>query len=154
MERIQGIERVFRRVRQISKNAADHNKPLKAGGVYLIGSIQRNFNAQGRPKKWQKLAASTLKQRRRGKGSGGVKILSNTGLLKASVDKKMTSDGIAIGTNKVQARRLHHGYPPGGAGPIGKRGRGHSRTPARPFVMFQNEDFDALEKIFTRHVTR
>lgn len=154
MERIQGIDRVFKRVREIAKHAADANKPLKASGVYMLGSIQKNFRSQGRPKKWQALAPSTLSRRRSGKGKGGSQILIDKGDLKNSHSVKLINDGVAVGTNKVQARRQHHGYPPGGAGPIGKAGRGHSRTPARPFVMFQDEDFDVIEKIFTRHVTK
>jgi phage gpG-like protein len=150
MAEIQGIDRLFKRVREIAKNAADADKPLKAAGVYMLGSIQRNFRAEGRPKKWQKLAPSTLAGRRQGKGEGGAKILTNMGILKNSPDLKLLDNGVAVGTNAVQARRLHHGYDP-----EGKTGRGHAKTPARPFVMFQDpEDFDAIEKIFTRHVTR
>lgn len=118
---------------------------MKASGVYMLGSIERNFKAGGRPAKWKGLAASTLKRRRRGGGRGGVKVLVDTATMKNSHSMRLQTDGVAVGTNAIQAKRQHFGYP-------GKAGRGHAKTPARPFVMIQDEDTDAIGKIFSRHV--
>lgn len=143
---IEGLERVLRRVSRLERRiTSDIEKPFKASGTYMIGSIQRNFSAQGRPKKWQGLAASTIRQRRRGKGKGGVKILMDKGQLRNSFAMRVRRSETEVGTNMVQAKRQHFGYP-------GGSGRGHSRTPARPYVMFQDEDYDAIGRIFGRHI--
>lgn len=143
-----GIEAVLNRFAQLAAAVNDLDKPLRASGVYMLGSIERNFKAQGRPQKWQALAPSTLAQRRKGKGKGGAQILIDTARLKNSTTSasamNVTSSGMTIGTNVIYARRQHFGYP-GGAG------RGRSKTPARPFLMFQTEDADAIGKIFNRH---
>ena len=118
---------------------------MKAGGVYMLGSVERNFKASGRPKKWEKLADSTIAARRTGKGKGGIKILVDTAAMKNSMSMRVRSTETEVGTNAVQAKRQHFGYP-------GGTGRGHSKTPARPFVMFQDEDYDAIGQIFSRHV--
>jgi phage virion morphogenesis protein len=141
-----GIEEVLNRFAKLMAAAENLELPLKASGVYMLGSIEKNFRAQGRPKKWQALAQSTLARRKEGKGPGGAQILINDGLLKGSVtsEYQTTSSTMNIGTNKVQAARMHFGYP-------GGTGRGHAKTPARPYLMFQNEDADAIQKIFNRH---
>lgn len=143
---LEGIDRVFRRVGRISQNITRRiERPLKASGVYMKGSIERNFKAGGRPKKWQRLADSTVRQRRRGGGSGGVKPLIDTAQMKNSMAMRVGTSEVEVGTNVVQAKRQHFGYP-------GGKGRGHSKTPARPYMMFQDEDTDAIGKIFSRHV--
>jgi|CXWL01.1.fsa_nt_gi phage virion morphogenesis protein len=145
-ESIQGLERLFRRVQRLhDRTSRDIERPIKAGAVYMLGSIERNFKAEGRPKRWTALAESTVRQRRKGKGRGGPKILTNFGVLKGSMSRRIRRTEAEVGTNAVQAKRQHYGYPK-------KAGRGHSKTPARPFVMFQNEDFDAIGMIFSRHV--
>lgn len=143
---IEGFNELMRRVGRLSTRLTrDMERPLKAGAVYMAGSIRENFAASGRPQKWQALAASTVKQRRRGSGRGGVKPLLDRGLLRRSIASRTTSTSAEAGTNAVQARRQHFGYP-------GGTGRGHTKTPARPFVMFQGKDFDVLGGIFAKHV--
>lgn len=140
---LQGVERVLKRVSVLSRRLTyEIERPLKAAGVYMLGSIERNFQAQGRPTKWTKLADSTLARRRGKRG----KILIDTAALKNSHSMRVSTKGVEVGTNKVQAKRQHFGYP-------GGSGRGRSKTPARPFVMFQEEDYDAIGSIFRRHVT-
>lgn len=145
-EGLQGIDRVFARISKISANITrDIEKPMKAAGVYQLGSIERNFKVGGRPAKWKPLAASTIKGRRRGKGKGGVKVLVDTAALKNSMSMRVRATETEVGTNKVQAKRQHFGYP-------GGSGRGHSKTPARPYMLFQKEDIDAIGRIFSRHI--
>lgn len=144
-----GITQVINRFLIIESSLENLEPAFKASGVYMLGSIERNFKAQGRPQKWQALASSTVAGRRRGTGKGGVKILVDEGLLKGSVTTagamQTGSDSMIIGTNKDQAARMHFGYP-------GGTGRGRSKTPARPFLLFQDEDVDAIETIFNRHL--
>jgi phage virion morphogenesis protein len=139
---IQGLQSIINRVGKLATHARRIEKPLKAAGVYMVGSIEKNFQVEGRPDKWQSLADST-KARRRGKNP---KILTNTGRLRRSHAYKLTTEGVSVGTNAVQAARQHFGYK-GGKGP------GQAETPARPFLLLQDpEDFDAIGQIFMRHV--
>ena len=145
---IKGIEQVLNRFLIIEESVKNLAPAMRASGVYMLGSVERNFKAQGRPQKWQALAPSTLAQRRKGKGKGGAQILIDTARMKNSVTSanamNLTSSGFSIGTNVIYAPRQHFGYP-GGAG------RGRSKTPARPFLLFQSEDKDAIYTIFNRH---
>lgn len=134
------------RVNRLQRDIKHVEKPMKAAGQYVVGSIVKNFNSSGRPKKWQKLAPSTVAGRRKGKGKGGLKILIDKGQLRNSHSVRLRSDGVEVGTNMVQAKRQHFGYP-------GGSGRGHAKTPARPFVMFQDEDPEAIGRIFSRHIS-
>lgn len=142
---LQGIDSVLRRVGKLATDIKHVEKPMKAAGTYMIGSIVRNFNASGRPQKWTKLAASTVKARRKGKGKGGIKPLIDKGQLRNSSSMRLRTDGVEVGTNMVQAKRQHFGYP-------GGTGRGHAKTPARPFMVFQDEDQGAIAQIFSRHL--
>ena len=142
---IEGLDRLLTRTGRLRRDIKNVERPMKAAGTYMIGSIVKNFNAGGRPKKWEKLADSTIRGRRKGKGRGGIKILVDKGQLRNSSSMRMRTDGVEVGTNMVQAKRQHFGYPEG-------TGRGHAKTPARPFMMFQDEDSDAIGKIFGRHL--
>ncbi|MCZ2392217.1 MAG: phage virion morphogenesis protein [Acidobacteria bacterium] len=143
---IEGFNELMRRVGRLSNRLSrEMERPLKASAVYMAGSVRENFAAGGRPQKWQELAESTLKQRRRGSGKGGVKPLIDHGMLRRSITTRTKTTSAEAGTNAVQAKRQHFGYP-------GGTGRGHSETPARPFVMFQDKDFDVLGGIFAKHV--
>ena len=142
---LEGLDKVLNRTARLRRDIKQVEKPMKAAGTYMIGSIVRNFNAGGRPNKWAKLAESTVRGRRKGKGRGGIKILVDKGQLRNSNSMRLRSDGVEVGTNMVQAKRQHFGYP-------GGTGRGHAKTPARPFMLFQDEDSDAIGQIFSRHL--
>lgn len=146
-EGIQGLGRLLARLAKLKTDTQNVERPLKAAGVYMLGSIEKNFKAQGRPAKWEGLKPSTLKRRRRGRGRGSARILIDTAGMKNAVAFRVHTEGLEIGLNKVQARRQHFGFP-------GGPGRGHSRTPARPFLMFQDEDITEVGNIFRRHIER
>lgn len=137
---IKGIEAVLNRFARLTRAADNLEKPTEKAGKYMLSSIARNFDAQGRPQKWQGLAPSTLKSKKSGR------ILVESGNLKKSVtDSAETSRiGFSIATTLPYARRQQFGYP-------GGSGRGRSKTPARPFLLFQAEDEDAILTIFNRH---
>ena len=138
---IQGIEKIFNRVKLLKNAVKQTERPLRVASVYMLGSIDKNFAAEGRPKKWQGLADST-KKRRRGKSP---KILTDTARMRRGHSYRLTSSGSEIGGNAIQGPRQHFGYS-------GGKGRGRSKTPARPFLMFQEEDIREIGEIFSRHM--
>lgn len=113
----------------------------------MLGSIEKNFREQGRPQKWQRLASGTLSRRRKGKGRGSSRILIDSARLKNSIGSRLVTAGVEIGTNVKYAARQHFGYPRG-------KGRGHSRTPARSFLIVQSEDVKEIGDIFARHIEK
>jgi len=143
----QGLDRALRRIGELATDVKHVERPLKEAGEYVVASIKKNFLASGRPSKWKQLAASTVRQRRRGKGRGGVKPLIDKAIMMNALAKRVTTDGVRVGLNSVQGPRQHYGYP-------GGTGSGHSPTPARPFMMLQTEDPPAIGKIFGRHLAR
>jgi phage virion morphogenesis protein len=144
MTDLQGLEEIFRRVKQLATDTKHVERPLKAASVYMLGSIDKNFKAEGRPEKWKELAPST---KRRGKSP---KILTDTARLRRSHGYRLSTAGSEIGTNVIYAPRQHFGYKAA----KGKSGRGHSETPARPFLMFQEEDVREIGEIFKRQISR
>ncbi|MDQ4119884.1 MAG: phage virion morphogenesis protein [Acidobacteriota bacterium] len=138
-EFIRGINEVISRVRRFQQRAATLDKPVSKGGDVMLKSIKTNFDVGGRPA-FQALAASTLRSKK------GSSILVEDGTLRDSFEKSPQGNKIEVGTNDIKARRHHHGYSkPGG-------GRGHSTTPARPYVLFQPEDITEIGGLFRRHV--
>ncbi|MDQ3132130.1 MAG: phage virion morphogenesis protein [Acidobacteriota bacterium] len=141
MAGIEGIEKLFNRVKRLKNAVKQTERPLRVSAVYMLGSIDKNFAAEGRAEKWKGLADST-KARRRGKRH---KILTDTARLRRSHSYRISSGGAEIGTNVIYAPRQHFGYP-------GGSGRGRSKTPSRKFLMFQEEDIRQIGEIFSRHV--
>lgn len=158
----------------LSKAIEEVDIPLKRAGIYMVGSIDRNFEAEGRPKRWIRLSPMTIEMRRHGEGRGTARILQDTGRLRASITYEIVgSDGIKIGTNIPYAGKLHFG----GVNVIPahtERIKSHYRKvdgkrykvrtfkrrvkkkefdlPSRPFILFQDEDLDVIRDIFVGYV--
>ncbi len=166
MAQFGSLEGLVNHLQSLETQGQNLTPAFKASGVYMRGSIEKNFRAQGRPARWQALAPATLAARRKGKGNGSAQILVNNADLKNSFSAEATGSSVEIGTNKVQARRLQFGYPgkKNTKRPRYKRGarrgkikpvrwqRGHTPTPARPFLMFQTEDYSQIGAVFNRHL--
>ena len=135
-------------MRRVSKLATDIRRPeraMKTIGTYMLSSIEKNFKAGGRPNRWTGLSSATIAGRRNKKKSS-IKILVDTARLKNSMQFKADAAQVEIGTNVIYGPRHHFGYG-------GGSGRGRSKTPARPFLMFQQEDIREIGEIFTRHLS-
>lgn len=76
-----GIEAWRERLAGFRTRATDLQPVFDEFGDYMLRSIQRNFQAEGRPQRWKPLAQSTLDQRIR-QGYGRGPILQRTGHLK------------------------------------------------------------------------
>jgi len=105
---------------------------LEGIGVYMVASVIQNFEAGGRPEKWQKLAPSTLAQKQK---SGKTLTLIESGLLKAGIMSWVEGDSVLIGPTgpaKPYARIQAKG---------GETGRDHQTIiPSRDYLLLQQED--------------
>lgn len=166
---IKGDKEIQALIKRAGSKAKNLKKPLKQACVLMIGSIDKNFRAEGRPKKWAKLAPMTIAMRRK-KGKG-AKILQDKGGLKGSFAYKVTSNQQAYVGTKAKFAGLHqHGgtiripardiYPVkasvlhfviGGRDVFAKYVHQKARSvtiPARPFLLFQDEDRRNIVSIF------
>jgi phage gpG-like protein len=162
-EIFEGLDILAKRLAELAFDTRRVERPLHAIGVYMIGSVEKNFEAQGRPEKWTPLSPATLRGRRGrggkgkygktvalGAGGTGAKILMDTGRLKNSIKEKIqlsTDSSVSIGSNVKYARRQQKGFPRG-------EGRGHSRTPARPFLLIQDEDVPKIQEIVLKTIEK
>lgn len=112
---------------------------LTQAGLYMLGSIDKNFQQEGRPNKWAPLSKMTKALRR---GSAPFRILQNTGRLKSSIAYQVSQGQVKIGTNVEYASLMQHG---------GRTKEGH-KVPARPFLVFQSDDIKSIRKLFLTHV--
>lgn len=116
----------------------------KSGGV-MLRSVDKNFRAQGRPDRWIPLSPATIKLRR--KNRGRIAILQDTGRLRGSITMKLGNGSVAIGTNVKYAK--FHQQPDNPKGFITLKGKfAGTKLVKRPFLMFQDEDKEMINKIF------
>jgi phage virion morphogenesis protein len=83
---------------------------LREIGQTLVTTSDLAFRGQRDPwgAPWEPLAASTLRQRRRGKRAGSARILRDTGRLATSISYQLGTDGrsVDVGTN-VEYAAIH-----------------------------------------------
>ena len=101
-------------------------------------STEENFKEESRPK-WQDLADSTKKQRKK-KGTYPGLILQITGQLASSVNTYYDDDSAVIGSNLNYAAIHQLG---------GQAGKGlKAERPARPYLQLTDDDFaEIIDKI-------
>lgn len=148
-------------------------------GAHMVNSVRTNFLVGGRPSPWAPLKTSSslnwaLKRKTWRRGSSklltkrgqevvkGRKPLIDTGGLMNSIHWKAIPNGVAVGTNKVQAAIMQFGGPKSAVTirpkykkalywptldhPVMKSVIPAGAIPARPFLMVQEEDWQALLK--------
>ena len=117
---------------ELAKKAENLRPVMKNIAGILAYSTEENFKSEGRPDKWQDLAASTKKQREK-KGHWPGQILQVTGQLASSVNTYYDNECAVIGTNLEDYAVIHQ------LG--GQAGRNKSvEIPARPYILLQQED--------------
>jgi len=130
-------------------------------GEHMLGSIEENFAAQGRPERWKRLSMATIWGMVRGKKGHnkrtgalkvaaqrkivGKKILTSSGRLRRSITYRAGSKSLLVGTNLIYGAIHHFG---------GEAGRKSARVdiPARPYLVVQEEDKAAMVDIIERHI--
>ena len=123
----------------IQQRLGDKGRLLRSAGLLLLRSIDRNFQAGGRPKKWAPRSPGYgLRMRKVGK----EKTLIVSGNLMNSITSQVEGDKLVVGSNLVYARIHQKG---------GMAGKGlKSKIPARPFLTVQDpEDVRRLSKLWS-----
>ena len=172
---IKNDKKVRALLKKSGNKAKDLRIPLKRCGILMLRSIDKNFRAEGRPKRWAPLSPMTIAMRRK-KGKG-AKILQDTGHGKGSIVYKVISNQkVQIGTPvsymrihqeggsikipardiyPVKARALHWVDPDTGedvfAMHVHQKER-MAKIPQRKFLLFQEEDEKNIVKIFTEYL--
>lgn len=160
--KIRGLDKLNAAVRLMVAKAENAEPLMKAIGIMQIRSIQKNFDAGGRPERWK----MSLRAQYGGKeGSKKGKTLIDKGILKNSITSEPSAKGLKIGPSgpaAVYAAAQHFGYNFPDRYPkrakalrffnfrtgkviFAKKVRGF-RLPARPFLVFQKEDIDRAKR--------
>jgi phage gpG-like protein len=141
------------------KDRATNLMPVKRDfAAYMEGSIEDNFKAGGRPRRW--------KPSRRALATAG-KTLIKTGRLKNSITGKVSGKHVLIGTNVAYAKAHQFGSNQ----VVTQRVKSHARKtksgrtailkahtrrrrmnlPARPFLKLQRKDRAYLNRSILKH---
>ena len=125
-------------ITELVRRVDDPHVALQAGGIHMLRSIQQNFDQSGRPGHWAPNAPSTILKK------GSSKPLIDTGAMMGAIRYEATQATLALSSSLVQSRIQQLG---------GRTGRGHAVTiPARPFLVFQDDDLDVIAEIIGDYV--
>lgn len=127
---LEGKEKFYDKLKRLT--SVKFGRALRDSAVYMKSSVIRNFEVGGRPP-WAPLALSTLKWKL--KKGYSTKPLILTGRLRASINISY-SETEALVASGVTYGVFHQ--------------VGTSKIPARPFLVFQPEDVDAITRIFSK----
>jgi phage virion morphogenesis protein len=134
---IRGVKRDLRRM---LRKIDDQTELWEAVGFLMDRSVKKNFYSEGRPDKWTPLSPARLKQKLPGK-----KILQDFSDLVNSITAEADSKGVTIATNKEYGAIHQFG---------GEAGRKTARVkiPARPYLLVQDEDHEAIAAMIERYL--
>lgn len=126
------LQRNMRKLLAVTK---DMRPEMKRVGVYMLGSVNKTFRAQGRPKRWKGLAESTKKRRAKiGKWPGRILDVHGASGLRGGYTFQASRDNVIIGTSVPYAAPLHFGAPSRNLSP-------------RPQLGFLPQDKIAIQRI-------
>lgn len=101
----------------------------------MADATEENFSQQGRPDKWQELAESTIKKRKKA-GHWPGQILQVEGRLASSITTQYDNESAIIGSNLDYAAIHQLG---------GQAGKNKSVSiPARPYLKLATDDFEEI----------
>lgn len=124
---------------KVASKCEDMKPLMKNIAGIMADSVEENFEQEGRPDKWQELAESTIKKRKKTKHWPG-RILQVEGQLATSITTQYDNESAVIGSNLAYAAIHQLG---------GQAGKGKKVTiPARPYlIMTIKEQNKILSKI-------
>jgi phage virion morphogenesis protein len=171
---IKNDDKVKALLKKAGNKAKDLRVPLKRCGILMLSSIDKNFRAEGRPKRWAPLSPTTIAMRR--KKGRGARILQDTGMGKGSITYEVVSNQkVQIGTRRdymrihqtggnikipartirpVKAKALHWISNTGEdvfAMIVHQKAR-TAKIPQRKFLLFQEDDKKNIVRIFIEYL--
>lgn len=132
-----GFENMKNILNESFKRTGDLKKPLKKAGLLMIRSIDTNFRSAGRPVTWKRLSRRYLIQKLKDRYS--PLPLTRTGALRRSISQFVFNNKLKIGTS-IKYASIHQ--------------RGLKNIPRRPFLVFQTEDLNRIERLITQYITK
>ena len=94
-----GDKLLQRKFSGLARRIKNRQPMFKRIGVKLLQAVDQNFQDEGHEgTPWKLLSAATLRGRRQGTGTGGAKILQDTGTLKRSYVMDATNSLVRVGT--------------------------------------------------------
>lgn len=122
---------------RLRERVEDLTPVMNTIGQIVRTSVGKNFEAGGRPDRWQPSQRATREV--------GLTLVDSA-RLKNSINAKATSKQVAIGTNVIYGAIHQLG---------GKAGRGKKVSiPARPFLAVQAEDWTEINKVIGDHLLK
>lgn len=179
---IYGLDVIQRRLHAIGGVLTGTKPILTEIGEATVESTKLRFKSSGPSPDgvpWKPLSASTIRNRRKGKGTGSAMPLLDTGRLRNSITKRVDSNSVFIGTNVEYAAVHQFGasayHPPQsrmvrlrvvkGRTRFAKDSHKKARTvwgtnstgwtvniPARPYLGFSNDDQAEIIGIIQRRI--
>lgn len=119
------LESGFALLKALRRHLEAPGELLAAAEPVVAGAIQQNFDEEGRPIPWPRLAPATLRRK-----PAGLKILQRTGRLRRSIATQVEGGALIASTNVPYAVAHQSGVP--------------GRLPARPFLVLAPEDGAAV----------
>jgi phage gpG-like protein len=134
-----GVQQWLDRQNGFADAANDLEPFFESFGIYMLGSIDRNFIAEGRPGRWKPLAPSTIEERIR-LGFGRGPILQRTRRLRQGFYSAAGRKSLRI-SNSTPYFKYHQQDT--------RRGK---IIPRRIMVLMQNQDKTVMTKILRNHL--
>lgn len=157
-------------LKTMEKKGQNLSPLFKKFAIIMTRSFADNFRQEGRPRKWKALSKNTVAGRRK-KSS---RILQDKGFLRQSAlsrsaqgnIRRVTKDSLKMGSNQKTAAWHQRGTKPYVIVPRNKKalsfmtasGRvfakkvNHPGLVARPFILIQQEDEEAMTKVTLDHM--
>lgn len=123
---------------KVASKCEDMKPLMKNIAGIMADAVEENFEQEGRPDKWQELAESTIKHRKKTKHWPG-KILQVEGQLATSITTQYDNESAVIGSNLAYAAIHQLG---------GQAGKGKKVTiPARPYLNLNDADIKYISNV-------
>lgn len=153
-------DKVQRELQQMVGNAKNLTPAMAGISMVMLGEVEDNFRAEGRPVKWAPLTAMTLATRA-ARGKSG-KILQASGNLARSMTPFSSSSVAGVGTNIPYAPAMNDGSKPhviqarnkkalAFAGRFAKKVN-HPGTKPRPFMVISDRGQSDILEVMANHI--
>ncbi|MDD3238388.1 MAG: phage virion morphogenesis protein [Candidatus Gastranaerophilales bacterium] len=120
---------------KVASKCEDMKPLMKNIAGIMANAVEENFEQEGRPHKWQELAESTIKKRKKTKHWPG-RILQVEGQLATSITTQYDNESAVIGSNLAYAAIHQLG---------GQAGKGKKvTTPARPYLNLTISEYNVI----------